>query len=180
MLTPRGCELPEVSHKGSRARHSTPEPTPSAHSRTTSRGRRPVWGEAGRPSEGGLTRMEKCHSTHVKHHYYKYESSLAYLLDTRRTVSPNLPGHIIRITWNDCYHGFLDQAWLTGCQGSSVLDRPLQLGVSRGRWENCCSDHREGLGSPRQPRFWALVSPPVLWGGDDHNCPFSLVVWSRG
>lgn len=150
------------THTGFKRTGSTPQPTPTAHSHTTSRGRRPVWGEAGRPSEGGLRCMEKCHSTHIKHHNYKYGSSLAYLLDTHRTMSPNLPGHVIRM---ECLLPWFPRPGLADrSQGSCVLDLPLQLGVSRGRWENCCSDHREGLGSPRQPRFWALVSPPVLWG----------------
>lgn len=107
--------------------------------------------------------VERCHATHIKHPNYKCGSSLAYPLDTRGTVSPNLPGHVVRITWNACYHGSLDQAWPMGCQGSCVLDLPLPLGVSRGSGENCCSDHRGGRGSPRRPRFRALVSPPVFW-----------------
>lgn len=75
--------------------------------------------------------MEKCHSTHIKHHNYKYGSSLAYLLDTHRTMSPNLPGHVMRITWNACYHGFLGQAWLTGAREAACLTSPCSA-VSHG------------------------------------------------
>lgn len=169
MLTPHGCELPEASHKGSRAQGSTPQPTASAHSRATSRGRRPLWAEAGRPSDGGLVHVERCHATHIKHPNYKCGSSLAYPLDTRGTVSPNLPGHVVRITWNACYHGSLDQAWPTGCQGSCVLDLPLPLGVSRGRGRTAVRIIGEA-GVPPGGQGSGPWFPHLCSGGDEHDC----------